>query len=648
MFPNNNDASKLIDRNDSKRSIYSENVSSIADDDEETGKQKPCDNPEASSSSDSDDTKNSDRDSNDVDDDGIQHRKKARKQSFRQEIARSETRAVWGLKLIVLFILFAAAAAVSAFAYWYTHTTEVTAFDAAYDRQSQQILDTVQLNAQHKLEAMGAIAMQIQAHAINSNSTWPFVTMPFFEDIVMSMKSLTDAYGVYWFPIVKPQLKEAWENYSVEHRFWIDESYAAQRDVYGVDGLFNNASEPGSLNQTWESWFNILWGPGYKDPRNPDFSLGIAAQIFKTRNIDNASDTNPEIDNDPRHNPDGADMYFFPQWQAAPLGWYYQSSINLDYAHYTDFFEQTKIITSLTVAAFGQAWTDNASPGYLSTVLYPIMNAFHKTSGGQEPKVVGLLAIDIYWQAFLKNILAPNSDQLYVVIENICNQSFTYILTGTEAEFVGEGDQSEVKFQHMAVAEIFGKNLMSRNANSTYVGRLLYDDYCPYTFTVSASQQMEDHYVTKRPVIYAVSACLIFLFTSLVFVTYDCLVERRQRLVLNTAARSDAIVASLFPKEIKQQLYHEASKLFPSDTKQDEEVVPESYYDERRFIGMDGGKNGVGGKRSETGSMTASGHDSDHMRISPMASLYPATTIMFAGTLLTVGPYVYDSLGKSF
>jgi hypothetical protein len=46
-----------------------------------------------------------------------------------------------------------------------------------------------------------------------------------------------------------------------------------------------------------------------------------------------------------------------------------------------------------------------------------------------------------------------------------------------------------------------------------------------------------------------VAAVLIFVFTSLVFLLYDRLVERRQQKVMSTAMQSSAIVSSLFPRK---------------------------------------------------------------------------------------------------
>jgi hypothetical protein len=47
---------------------------------------------------------------------------------------------------------------------------------------------------------------------------------------------------------------------------------------------------------------------------------------------------------------------------------------------------------------------------------------------------------------------------------------------------------------------------------------------------------------------------LIFSFVTLVFFIYDANVERRQKVVLDTAEKSSAIVSSLFPTSIRDQM----------------------------------------------------------------------------------------------
>jgi len=60
----------------------------------------------------------------------------------------------------------------------------------------------------------------------------------------------------------------------------------------------------------------------------------------------------------------------------------------------------------------------------------------------------------------------------------------------------------------------------------------------------------------------------IFIFTSLVFLSYDWIVERRQKIVLDRAVQSGAIVSSLFPQAVAQKLYDENKANTDRDEKQ--------------------------------------------------------------------------------
>lgn len=158
-------------------------------------------------------------------------------------------------------------------------------------------------------------------------------------------------------------------------------------------------------------------------------------------------------------------------------------------------------------------------------------------------------------QSFLEGILPPNSYGIDVVIENTCGQVFTFKILGKEAEWVGKDDLHDADFDFMVRSAIFGQYLMEPVTDPTYTGPPLDGALCPYTFYVYPTEEMQSHFLTNKPAIYCASACLIILLTSLIFVSYDCIVERRQRIVAASAQRSDAIVSSLFPAQVKEQLY---------------------------------------------------------------------------------------------
>jgi Adenylate and Guanylate cyclase catalytic domain len=88
-----------------------------------------------------------------------------------------------------------------------------------------------------------------------------------------------------------------------------------------------------------------------------------------------------------------------------------------------------------------------------------------------------------------------------------------------------------------------------------YSGIPLDKDFCPYTFHLYPSDLMKADFETSNGAIFMVSTFGIFLFTSLVFFLYDWKVERRQNRVTITARRSSALLSSLFPSTVGNQLY---------------------------------------------------------------------------------------------
>jgi hypothetical protein len=68
----------------------------------------------------------------------------------------------------------------------------------------------------------------------------------------------------------------------------------------------------------------------------------------------------------------------------------------------------------------------------------------------------------------------------------------------------------------------------------SYTGLPLAMGGCQYYLRVYPSSDMEDDYITSNPITFTVTAVLIFGFTSVVFLFYDWLVEKRQKKVMTT------------------------------------------------------------------------------------------------------------------
>ena len=127
---------------------------------------------------------------------------------------------------------------------------------------------------------------------------------------------------------------------------------------------------------------------------------------------------------------------------------------------------------------------------------------------------------------------------------------FTYVLDGSEVRPLGFGDLHDPRFDKWGRTTTF---LQKHLPDGTAMGTAL-DRRCSYRINVYPSQDFLDEYQTTAPYVITATMVSVFAFAILLFLFYDCLVERRQEIVLKNAAASSAIVSSLFPKNVRDRL----------------------------------------------------------------------------------------------
>ena len=168
-----------------------------------------------------------------------------------------------------------------------------------------------------------------------------------------------------------------------------------------------------------------------------------------------------------------------------------------------------------------------------------------------EHSVVGTLTATLFWRDVITDILPAGNDGTVVVFENPCNPTFTYQINGPSAVFLGRGDMHDPAYDDMEITSNF---FHMDDTAMLYTGPPVDTEFCPFRLRIYPSDDMQDTYTSKDPIVFMMLAISIFVFTSVIFLLYDCHVERRQRLILNTAERSSAIVSSLFPEQVHERL----------------------------------------------------------------------------------------------
>ena len=109
----------------------------------------------------------------------------------------------------------------------------------------------------------------------------------------------------------------------------------------------------------------------------------------------------------------------------------------------------------------------------MSAVYYPIIDAVDsiQIDVDKEQHVVGVLTFILYWRELINNILPANSNGVIVVVENACDQVFTYQLNGPDTVYLGPGDQHDPKYDYLgrtsSLFELMDSSKVGRKSSYT-------------------------------------------------------------------------------------------------------------------------------------------------------------------------------------
>jgi len=319
-------------------------------------------------------------------------------------------------------------------------------------------------------------------------------------------------------------------------------------------------------------------------------------------------------------------LVYTPIWQRAPPC-DYATQVNMNLASYpamTEFIDAMlaldhPVITHVVEATYLETNyeyrfdpEEYAEPH--SYVLHPVYDSLlHNRSA------VAFISAFIRWGVFFTDVLPAHEQDIYVVLENTCGQTHTYEIFGHEPVYKGEGNLHDTGVDEDNLEDTF--EFSPETAKEDEEGK---HKLCHYIAHVYPSPVWRSKFFTSNPYTYAAAVMCCFIITAFGFIMYDCLVQARQKKVMKSAARTNAIVSSLFPENVRDRLLNEATN----------EGGPMS------------GKPGSAGKRRDSWSdpsgafltsKNANKQAGETQNSSeaifgskPIADLFPATTIMFA------------------
>eukprot|EP00934_Nitzschia_sp_Nitz4_P009338 Nitzschia sp. Nitz4//scaffold173_size47512//39053//44677//NITZ4_007167-RA/size47512-processed-gene-0.41-mRNA-1//-1//CDS//3329538829//9328//frame0 len=452
-------------------------------------------------------------------------------------IADEESKRVVVLRTLVLLVLVAVASAVSALVYVLYTDSQYDTFEATFYSAATKMTQQFIEGAARRVSAVQGLSLQFTSHAIATNSTWPNVILPDFERRVANVRQQSDVISLMIFPFVTKEKRTSWEEFSVANQGWLLEGL----DVQGIPEEDWDFEDIAAMEATF--------GPSPEGLRIPD-------KIFKRGPL-----------------PETGDGPYAPVWQVAPA---FPSSSVINFNAFSHPSRTNELYTilnhqhSLVSAAWDYA--DESNPltfgkrnaihlfllhggysekyewGPASDLYMPVFDSFDDNA-----TVVGALGAFIFWQVYLEDVLSDDEATVLVVLENTCNQTFSYKVDGVKAQYVGSGDLHMRHYDNMFLESQYGM-LLQYNGNAE---DSLPEDHCLYRIRVYPTLEMEDDHMTNEPRRFTMILAGAMLFSCAMFILYDYLVERRQRIVLTSALKSGAVVASLFPKEVRDRLYEE-------------------------------------------------------------------------------------------
>ena len=375
---------------------------------------------------------------------------------------------------------------------------------------ADEIVGVSKDNALSTFGILQSISDTATSFANHEDTDWPMVTLPDFSYRSYNYLGVSGVERVVFAPSVLPTELEQWVEYSGANQGWLQEG--------------------------------LLFGDRHTDIT----AAPIRDMVWRFS----------ETTNNPL--PDFSNKPSLPIWQFHPVAKGQDSAVvNYNLRSHPKFERGIFLSESTKKVVLSEVFKkelhvldpsqDFSTPK--SVVIQPVLESF-----APQAAVAGYLLVILPWNVFFKNVLAEGSSPVVCVVDNSCGDVFSYQVNGHDATFLGYYDAHNPKYDHMTVQGTFpdfsdiagvGENILS---------------YCEFSVTIYPSEELEAEFLDGSPIIYMLGVLAVFFLTSMVFVLYDWLVHKLKKEVVQNAQRSNAVINSLFPKEVQDRMFKAAEE----------------------------------------------------------------------------------------
>ncbi|CAB9522950.1 Receptor-type guanylate cyclase gcy [Seminavis robusta] len=523
-------------------------------------------------------------------------------------LQRNEEKAVSCVRVAVYCVVVITAISVTLAVYFYTKNEQENNFQTVFEIYANKLAESFIDSVDRKIVAIGGLSTTITNYALSNGLTFPNVTIDNWIMLAGQTRVQADAINVEYAPLVTDDNRLGWEEYAFSHKQWQQDQWEGElkfmesqnqyfgleedviEDAPGSDRSQNEESsegEPPPENELQPSQEG-QGPPPENGQQPPQRSLeeappagdepGYTRQIFGLGP--------PPMSGPPASIPkQQASGPYAPFWHMSPI-LPRDFLLNLDLLSRPSSTDSIVTVLETQRAALGGAvgvrdpsnttlaelvpirlTNDYVQRGQYrhelqffsgdatTTLTYPVFDSF-----GANRTVAGFLLSPLMWRLNFEKIVPESLGGFIAVIKSKQSEPFSYRIEGPKATYLGIQDSHASNYDDMFVFQNMEETLQVLHSPRNQAFDAVQVDFGEYVLYIYPTEELESQYITNKPAVYALIVASVFLFTILVLAVFDLLVARRQQVVMKKAVKSRALIATLYPEQVRERMFEDGPK----------------------------------------------------------------------------------------
>lgn len=487
-------------------------------------------------------------------------------------MARREMEAHSTLRSAVVATMLAFSLLISVGIFSFALAGERNSFDLAYTETVSLLSSTLVDRFHHQVKSVQGLALDLQSYATNTNGQWPEVTMEDFRDHVEITQFFFDFKCLFVTPIVNDA--EKWDEYT-KNKLGRWKNKNAFGDV--------ERKTPARVQKETSNveMFNI--NGSRSSGRGPFAPLWQSSNSSRTDRWVNL------------------DVLSVPIIRDGILAAISSSEVSLSR------IINVEDASTLKNPAY-RRFVQDISEQPVSNTSSPV-SILHVPVTNDQDETVAVVSVFFEIRSLFQNLLPLGRDVVDCVVQSMVGQIVSYKVDGQRVDFIGHGDLHAPQHRNLNKTRSLSLDT-EENVSPTY------------TVTIYPSTEMYGQFINGSPILLSGFAVLIFFVTGVVFYFYDSIVKQRQKFILDQAIRSNAILSSLFPENVRGRLFGREEGSTGGGTRSGASVNSNPLRIDTNSFTVDPTKMRLKSFLSDVEQNTSSSK--------PIADLFPNCTVLFA------------------